>query len=130
MKYCDLCPRSFKHKISLEYHIGKDHLKLRNIECKICGKKFSAKQDLNSHMRQHRPKTECKLCGKKVQNMKQHMGFHVEVKCPICSKMVGESYLKEHMSYHAEAKCQICSKIVKAPYLREHIKNQHKEHKD
>lgn len=79
--YCDLCPKSFKRKDVIQYHIN-SHFKVDPIPCKVCGRKYASKKTFRVHMLRHEPKTKCEVCHKMVSYMFMHMRSHLKRKHP------------------------------------------------
>lgn len=81
---CSDCPSTFRTKSQLTKHTKLVHLKERNYECKICGKRLSCKANYDCHMRRHnddRPYA-CSQCPEKFfehRPLKRHRAkFHPE----------------------------------------------------
>lgn len=81
---CLECSSTFRTKSQLTNHTKLIHLKERNYECKICGKKLSCKANYDCHLRRHnddRPYA-CSQCPEKFfehRPLKRHRAkFHPE----------------------------------------------------
>lgn len=124
LKCCDLCPRSFICKLFLKLHIEKDHLRV-TFDCTFCSHKTYSQRLLKIHLLQHGSKTECKVCKKMVANMKHHLRSHVDVKCPICSKICSKASLKHHKRQHSNfgpVECDLCGEEFKSKVnLKSHM---------
>ncbi|KAM3605095.1 uncharacterized protein V6R79_020576 [Siganus canaliculatus] len=101
--------------------------------CSVCGKTFSRRQHLTSHMRCHSEKQfSCPICNKLFRwpnYLKRHMVCHSEEKpfsCSICNKAFKlRSQLKVHMFSHSRKKpfsCSICKKTFAVKrYVTSHM---------
>lgn len=79
---CEKCPKTyFTTDKELENHVKNFHLANKNLECKICGKKFTGKAQLFSHVRVHTRKYfSCDICGYKnfcLKDLKIHFETHI-----------------------------------------------------
>ncbi|GJQ87332.1 hypothetical protein Trydic_g17379 [Trypoxylus dichotomus] len=117
---CDICKRLFKTK-----HLLKAH-KLTHGEksylCSECGKVFTTKGSLQSHLKVHtgeKPHT-CTVCKKSfghVGSFEAHMLIHTGKRpysCPVCAKSFTQlAHLKYHSRIHSGEKpfsCNYCDK--------------------
>lgn len=88
--------------------------------CDLCGKRFSRKTNLKTHIKIHDTPLLCNFCQKPFSNinhLNEHLASHSDIKnyeCEICKKCYkSESYLKKHLKNHTKEKpvvCQICDK--------------------
>ncbi|XP_055694865.1 zinc finger protein ZFP2-like [Lutzomyia longipalpis] len=113
--------------------------------CKVCGKKYTKREGLKSHMRFTHPGVriertvmECNLCGKKynkIGSLQNHMkvchqGLNL-AKCTLCDKeFKSNDGLKGHMvRYHGAndmIRCTECTKVFSTKEgLENHIKEWH-----
>uniref|UniRef100_A0A8D8U0F8 Zinc finger protein 585A n=2 Tax=Cacopsylla melanoneura TaxID=428564 RepID=A0A8D8U0F8_9HEMI len=113
---CHICPSRFASRRGLEMHIKVAHegyKRLRpyeNIQCELCGKKFSQRHHYNRH--------------------KRHIHGDGKPKCPVCGKIVSsKDFLAVHMNMHtgeSPYKCCICLKAFKQrSSLTGHYKTNH-----
>ena len=111
---CPICLKKFSIDASVDYHIEKNHSKIRPV-CKICEKNFSTLTSLKIHLEAHhtcaiRKMLCCEICGKELLNgigYKRHMEAH---------KAIGKKY-----------QCGQCDKKYSTKFkLTHHIREMHK----
>ena len=138
---CDLCGKTFGHKISLEQHKETIHSAFRSFDCTECGKSFKRSSTLSTHMLIHsntRPYS-CGYCGKRFHqksDMKKHTYVHTgerPYKCGACNKSFSQSSnLITHMRKHSGFKpfhCDLCSReFYRKVDLRRHLFIHHKDY--
>lgn len=106
---CEICPRVYATLAQVNEHVKRDHLKVRNHECKECGKTFFKKFDLKLHIRTHtkeRPYV-CRFCDKTfyhqshiIRHERTHSGER-PYSCSVCLKTFLQlSALKAHRMTH------------------------------
>lgn len=131
---CDICNKTFGHKISLEQHKETIHSSLRSFNCAECGKSFKRSSTLSTHMLIHsntRPYS-CIYCGKRFHqksDMKKHTYIHTgerPYQCGACNKSFSQSSnLITHMRKHSGFKpfhCNVCSReFYRKVDLRRHL---------
>jgi KRAB domain-containing zinc finger protein len=73
-RYCQDCGIFFKLGGQLDQHINQVHLNLRPHVCLLCGKDFTSKNSLSSHMEYHKVQAPniCPICGKALKRNLQH----------------------------------------------------------
>ena len=73
---CDICRKSFKHKIAILNH-RRIHTGERPYECEVCKKTFSQSSGLAGHVRVHTGENpyECEIC-KKTFSQNSHLADH------------------------------------------------------
>ena len=94
---CPICFKKFTIDASVEYHIEKNHSKIRP-DCKICEKKFSSLTVLKRHLERHhtcatRKMVVCEICGKEMvdgigykRHMEAHKAIGKQYQCSQCDK--------------------------------------------
>ena len=104
---CDICGRICESKRLLQDHIDSVHIKLMNLNCKDCDKRFALERQLKSHVQKiHAEKEyECDTCNLKFARKcawKRHALVHsgLLVECDICFKKFRESTLITHKRHH------------------------------
>jgi len=131
---CDLCGKTFGHRISLEQHKETIHSALRSFNCTECGKSFKRSSTLSTHMLIHsntRPYS-CAYCEKRFHqksDMKKHTYVHTgerPYKCSACHKAFSQSSnLITHMRKHTGFKpfrCDVCPReFYRKVDLRRHL---------
>lgn len=106
---CGICGKKFAFQNRLWLHQRTAHMKERNINCKVCGKKFFDNHGLKRHMLVHGKIRAfcCKVCGKTFKrngNLVVHVRIHTGERphvCKICNVGFIESRgLKLHNAKH------------------------------
>ncbi|KAM7362672.1 uncharacterized protein ACRADG_013255 [Cochliomyia hominivorax] len=142
---CNLCPRSYGRKDSLQKHIKRKHLNKTSEDeipkkvkppkhedknrflCTYCGQSYGYKSSLEGHILSHtgeRP-FSCDICNKtfkRLNDLQLHRVIHSDEKPHQCSEC-GKGFkrvdkLKIHMRVHSESrpyKCSDCEKTFKYP---------------
>lgn len=110
--FCDLCPKFYCIKGSLDRHMRDVHS--GNIySCNVCDHKTANKKSLKIHKMIHADKAKCPICKQPVTNLKLHMRAHKpRARCPFCQKMFSNRSLAAHMKLHAGSnakKCESCN---------------------
>ena len=131
---CSVCNKTFRHKVSLEYH-EKLHGE-KTIQCEICGAYFHRMGLLKKHkaFRHQGEGVKCQHCGKILCD-KGHLDQHIRVvhkklKPFVCSEcgmaMAHKDQLISHMRIHTGEKpyqCPHCpSRFARKDYLKLHIR--------
>lgn len=143
---CELCGVTLK-KHSLYAHRKYFHLKVRNAECDVCGKRFAKRSVIERHVvthieRQHRVKRfQCEICSKMFEyelDMKQHRKNHqfptnnLSLPCH-CGKVYSSRIsLQSHKKLVHERSenlvvCNCCGKTMLKTTLKKHIQIYHTE---
>lgn len=99
-KYCDICGRQFSSKNSLNSHIENAHY----FHCEQCEQKFQEKHSLESHVRRMhgRVKNNCTECGasfRSAETLKLHMKIHEKPNFD-CSKCSRQFMTKHELENH------------------------------
>ncbi|XP_019554389.3 zinc finger protein ZFP2-like [Aedes albopictus] len=92
---CNYCPKSFKHRPSLNFHV-KSHYDLLPFVCEQCDARFVSNNGLLIHRGKHHPDT--------VNAFRTVSPASLEpikrVKCTLCTRNFGEQrYLLQHMRF-------------------------------
>lgn len=161
---CTHCGRVFASKDSMVSHIvvnkKQDILPKRkhnfvrqpgrateyNLECDICGKKFSRKQHITKHLLEHVTGTVdhhliCLICNRKcttASNLKIHVRTHTGARpfaCTICDKTYTQlSSMRVHMRSHTGEKPYVCATCGKgfssSSKMTHHIKAVHERQRN
>ncbi|XP_033611519.1 histone-lysine N-methyltransferase MECOM isoform X3 [Cryptotermes secundus] len=114
---CELCPRAFSWRPSLQRHRALSHEEIRKYPCENCSKVFTDPSNLQRHIRTHHVGARshaCPECGKTFatsSGLKQHTHIHSSVKpfqCEVCFKAYTQfSNLCRHKRMHADCRMQI-----------------------
>lgn len=109
--YCDLCPKTFKEKFSLEIHMNVQHRFVKTHKCNQCDFVTSKYYTLRNHKLKHIKLVKCDLCKKEFVTQRALAEHHKEV----------------HMAMKLYP-CEVCGKLFKTmTYVKRHIKNTHGE---
>ena len=115
---CTFCDMVLPKGISLKLHQMEEHNFPENAryKCKICGEAFVKGAKYTDHLQVH--PLECRLCGKyfyRRQNMQLHMKRHLGIKpykCNVCEKaFLTKQKHDEHKNVHtgnSPIKCNLC----------------------
>ncbi|KAL8604662.1 hypothetical protein ACOMHN_013442 [Nucella lapillus] len=128
---CLFCRKAFSHKRSFNKHI-QTHVEETLYKCLLCNKGFESLYSLTEHEKKH--KLECEVCGKKCTEKNEynsHMKLHTEnngvMKCPGCSYQSTDFYVYRKHKYECAylrpaLQCEICGVHLKsAKSLKHHI---------
>nr|XP_022904270.1 zinc finger protein 665-like [Onthophagus taurus] len=120
---CTLCDRVLPDSNSLKQHQLEEHqltVEVRN-KCKTCEATFPTDAKYTEHLKIH--PLECRLCGKyffRKQNMQLHMKRHLGIKpfkCNICEKsFLTKQKHDEHKNIHTgetPIKCKLCDETFR-----------------
>ncbi|CAL7933992.1 unnamed protein product [Xylocopa violacea] len=130
---CDICGKFYTSDYSLYKHRKVSHLNEYKFQCSVCNRKLLTQENLDNHMRQHSKTYECKECGK-VFTSKRYLATHLTVHttakpytCHICKKNFRTSHIrKAHLTTHSAEKphmCDLCGQSFKRRYyMIEHRK--------
>ncbi|KAG5667067.1 hypothetical protein PVAND_015067 [Polypedilum vanderplanki] len=135
---CEICEKEFKTNAIYKSHMRNFHKSQKSEDfcCTECGKSFTNKYILKTHMKKHKIEEnkifECFICKKTVKNY-ELLRDHVKNKhnrqnssiCHICSKIVTrlDIHLKQvHSTEPIERiKCEICGHWLKKTSLKSHM---------
>lgn len=102
---CDLCPKGYKRKQLLEFHLIGAHQTERKLHCTICDFETINLQDLKRHRNVHLKNFKCEVCEKEFRERRyltlHHETVHVKERnyqCMLCDKdFFAEQYVKKHL---------------------------------
>lgn len=135
---CDLCGRTFHHKVTLVNHLnGKLHNPDR-LKCRICSEKFVSQRMFDKHSDYHTYGSYLRChCGKDFKSVphltnhkyRVHPSPSKEFKCKMCSKVFKTSPSLEHhfVAHHSpKSPCDHCQKMLPlGALMNQHVKNYH-----
>lgn len=135
-KYCcHICGNSFRLSGILSRHIQEFHLRIKNLSCDICSRKFSSKQSLQDHKLIHSNERSfvCDICNsafKQKSALRIHKLFHSDnfpFVCTVCGKKYRRARdLKVHSWIHTGNRpysCEVCnSRFRLSQDLKRHMK--------
>ncbi|KAG6463154.1 hypothetical protein O3G_MSEX013703 [Manduca sexta] len=126
---CSLCPKQFKRRRLLDYHVKASHTGERPLKCEVCSSTFVYPEHYKKHIRTHsgeRPYV-CEICGKTFttrDNRNTHRFVHSDKKpyeCLAC----GAGFMRKHLLYeHMNHSCLACG----AGFMRKHLLYEHMNH--
>lgn len=137
---CDLCNTVLLDQKALKEHRAKAH-KIPDkgrLKCSTCDEVFPNEYKFTEHLKVH--PLECKMCGKlfyRRQNIQLHMKRHLGIKpykCEVCEKaFLTKQKLEEHRNVHtghAPIKCNLCNESFRRhSNLIQHRNRHHLKHK-
>ena len=129
---CVVCDKRFTRKEGLSVH-SKLHTGQNVYSCPQCGKTFSIRHNLKTHLYIHSNKYQCQECGKcfrSSQVLTEHRRRHSGEKpyeCTVCSKRFARSCdLLVHSRIHSGEKpykCLVCGKAFgRSDHLNRHMR--------
>ena len=136
---CNLCPKLFSNKYSLQKHL-KVHQDSLRYTCTECNQSFTKHNLLKSHKLEHKSGIEkeapvsCSKCEKKFvygSQLQTHVIRHhenrKEYKCEKCEEIFTKwTGLRAHMSSaHAKSSknsCELCKKVFTGPNAKENLR--------
>lgn len=114
------------------------HMKMRPHICEYCGKGFSGKHALRTHIRQHTNEApfQCNFCGDRFRqrvSLRGHLKSRHKIEeenkvfCDTCGKGFATAIaLDVHSRLHSEIKCPWCSDtFAEKSYLEQHLSTTH-----
>ena len=102
---CASCDKMFMYKSELKAHVKAVHLKIKDLFCDNCGKRFSSKSHLNSHLSTHLDNSfQCNMCGVKLAR-KTNLINHIKT---LHNSSVEEPKIEQ--SWSDKIPCHVCGK--------------------
>jgi uncharacterized Zn-finger protein len=146
---CEHCQKEFRDRYRLNIHLT-THSTIRAFRCDVdgCNKFFSAKPNLNTHMKIYHSKTKCSECSMvfpSISTLRQHvLKIHsAEFQCDLCSFVTKcqSDFIAHFHNMHIDFKptlpkpavltrfhCQICyKKLSEKTKMRRHIETVHEK---
>ncbi|KAG5678903.1 hypothetical protein PVAND_008527 [Polypedilum vanderplanki] len=108
------------------------------VNCDICGTRMRA-DNMPRHLRTHE-KVTCEVCGKilSVRHLPTHMKLHndgpSQKQCPVCDKMISQSFFNKHLkTQHSDEAtnkpCPVCGRMLAQNSYNKHLRTQHPNYK-
>ncbi|CAG5000924.1 unnamed protein product [Parnassius apollo] len=142
--HCSECGGKFKGKQTLRRHKLRTHGVNRDFVCDICGKTFTKKSRLESHVVGHNTALAkklafCTVCNVQYKNLyiyRNHLKYSVNhserlYECTECNKkFASKVYWKKHRDFYhlkkSQFKCEICNKLFISYWrLKNHQQTNH-----
>ncbi len=133
--HCTRCDFSTQFSSNLRNHMRNIHKQAQPLQCGMCDKRFSGRDNLRAHMRTHATKRpyKCELCDfscDRKGNLTQHVRTHSGVRhhCDQCDfSTVFKTNLSRHTrDVHGKDKphhCDVCdASFARRDYLLSHIR--------
>ena len=142
---CNVCPKLFSNKYSLQKHL-KVHQDSLRYTCTECNRSFTKHYLLKSHQLEHKSGIEkeapisCSICERKfiyASQLQRHVTRHhenrKEYKCEKCEDIFTKwTELRAHMSsVHAKSSknsCELCEKVFTGPSAKENLRKHRATH--
>jgi len=138
---CDLCDTRYFTASALRNHKVNKHTTLKeDFLCTFCGKGFTKKANLESHITLHtgERRYSCTHCEKKFRShsvFQNHLRYHKgkkEFVCQYCGKaFMQKSHLQRHTATHTGERkhvCHVCCKTFIEPGdVRKHMRTHNKD---
>ncbi|XP_039762737.1 zinc finger protein 91-like isoform X2 [Pararge aegeria] len=143
--YCDICDRNLGSPAGLILHLSHGHNSSGQPfpECDLCGRVFSRKQNITSHMNtvhlQTNSAISCKICNKTLttgRNMKRHIALMHNpdiqyLTCDVCKKVFKRkdtliAHIQSNHLAKGSIKCDLCVRVYRSnKNLRRHMEMSH-----
>eukprot|EP00092_Neocalanus_flemingeri_P040959 GFUD01044598.1.p1 GENE.GFUD01044598.1~~GFUD01044598.1.p1 ORF type:complete len:860 (+),score=160.26 GFUD01044598.1:257-2836(+) len=138
---CDQCDSTYFTASALRNHKVNKHMEVKEtFLCTFCGKGFTKKANLDSHITLHtgEKRYNCPHCEKKFRShsvFQNHLRYHKgkkEFVCQYCGKaFMQKSHLQRHTATHTGERkhvCPVCSKsFIEPGDVRKHMRTHSKE---
>jgi len=138
---CDQCDSTYFTASALRNHKVNKHMEVKEtFLCTFCGKGFTKKANLDSHITLHtgEKRYSCPHCEKKFRShsvFQNHLRYHKgkkEFVCQYCGKaFMQKSHLQRHTATHTGERkhvCPVCNKTFIEPGdVRKHMRTHSKE---
>jgi len=138
---CDQCDSTYFTASALRNHKVNKHMEVKEtFLCTFCGKGFTKKANLDSHITLHtgEKRYNCTMCEKKFRShsvFQNHLRYHKgkkEFVCQYCGKaFMQKSHLQRHTATHTGERkhvCPVCSKsFIEPGDVRKHMRTHSKE---
>lgn len=138
---CDACDATYFTASALRNHKVNKHMEVKEtFLCTFCGKGFTKKANLESHITLHtgEKRYNCTQCDKKFRShsvYQNHLRYHKgkkEFVCTYCGKaFMQKSHLQRHTATHTGERnhiCPVCQKTFIEPGdVRKHMRTHSKE---